>query len=132
MSDPKNYQEVLGAGAVPPADPTEAQAHAGVVRVEVVPDPALAGTLGPADLLERFTDRVEELGTAICGIAEKLRVSLETKLVDEEANRWGMSQVSMEFGLNLEASTGVVVVKGKAVAAFKVTITWTPKDSSGT
>jgi hypothetical protein len=135
MSDPANYQAVqaewtrrhAAAGIADDAAAGADQARADTletVRVEVQPDPSRAGTIGPADLLERFSARVDDLGRAVGDIAERLRSTLDARLEAPEASRWRMSEVMMEFGLNLEAETGIVVVKGKTAAAFKVAITW--------
>lgn len=139
MSDERNYRSVLAARTAS-SDPAPDLGHAltdaddggapviDLVRVEVEPDPAFVGAAGPADVLERFSTRVQELGEAVGAIAERLRATLEARLVPERSSRWQMSQVSMEFGLNLEAETGMVVVKGKTAAAFKVVLTWAQRD----
>ncbi|WP_410617134.1 CU044_2847 family protein [Amycolatopsis sp. lyj-109] len=101
------------------------------VRIEVRPDPSRLGDIGARDVVERFTARVDELGTSIAAVATRLRASLESKLAEERTDRWRMSQVVVEFGLSLEAQTGVVVCQGKTAAAFKVAVTWTERQPDG-
>jgi hypothetical protein len=88
--------------------------EAPVVLVEVLPDPAYAGKLGPLDLPERFQDRADELGTA-----------LERQLAEEHPREWALTEVKLELGANLEAESGVVICKTKASGSFQVSLTWT-------
>jgi hypothetical protein len=133
MSDPQNYRRVLAARPDPPmtappvddAPATALPAPLDRVRIEVEQGPGSEGNTGPIEAFERFTARVDELGAAIAGMADRLRTSLEANRPPDAPGRWSMSQVSMEFGLNLEAETGIVIYKGKTAAAFKVSITWT-------
>jgi NTP-dependent ternary system trypsin peptidase co-occuring protein len=95
-----------------------------LIRVEVLPDPAFAGYLGPADLLESFQDRAAELGTAIGAVAERLREALERRIARRDSSAWDLSTVALELAVNLQAESGVVIVKAKTGAAFKVSLTW--------
>jgi hypothetical protein len=94
------------------------------IQVEVVPDPRFAGNVSPADLLERFKDRVEELGSAIGVVAERLRAALEQRLATTPEAAWELSEICLELGVNLEAEAGVVISKAKTGAAFQVSLTW--------
>lgn len=135
MSDPAHYQQVLASRPEPL--PTglagsEAEAEAGepvtLIRVEVEPDPTFRGDVGPADLIERFTDRVDELGAAVAVVAQRLSRALEDRFTNDRSSRWQMAEVGMEFGINLEAESGIVVAKAKTAAAFKVSIMWAKRD----
>jgi hypothetical protein len=103
---------------------TPAQRTFGDIQVEVIPDPAFGGTLGPTDLLERFHDRADELGAAIVDIGNRLKTSMERRITEDRADGWNLEHVVVELSLNLEAEAGVVVCKGKTAAAFKVQLTW--------
>lgn len=146
MSDPENYRVLLSRTQDLPepheASPREASTpHEAFdepdrsdglpslefVRVEVQPNPDRKGDVGYLDVVERFAARVDELGASVAAVATRLRASLESRLVEERTDRWQMSQVVVEFGLNLEAQTGVIVCQGKTAAAFKVAVTWTDR-----
>ncbi|MGC5020945.1 CU044_2847 family protein [Micromonospora sp. DT47] len=95
------------------------------VHVEVVPDPRFLGHLGPADLVERFSDRAAELGAAIGAVGEQLRRALELRMAQAPQGAWELSQISVELALNLEAESGVIIAKAKSAAAFQASLTWT-------
>ena len=94
------------------------------MHVEVLPDPTYAGRLAPIDLVERFQDRVEELGAAIGGIADRLHQALERQLTADGTNAWALQEVTLELGANLEAETGVLICKTKAAGSFQVSMKW--------
>ncbi|WP_157441555.1 CU044_2847 family protein [Actinoplanes awajinensis] len=130
MSDPINYRRILAdtAAVADPADAGDGAQSLELVRIEVEVSPDRRGEIGAVDVLERFSTRADEIGAAVAGMAERLRAALERDTPPApEPGRWEMSQVSMEFGLNLEAETGIVVCKGKTAAAFKVAIQWTAR-----
>ena len=95
-----------------------------LVRVEVVPDPAYTGRLAQADLIERFQDRIDELGAAIGGVADRLHEALERQLTASGDRAWGLTEVTLELGANLEAETGVLICKTKAAGSFQVSLKW--------
>lgn len=105
-----------------------AAADLDLIRVEVLPDPAFAGNLGPADLLEAFQDRAAELGTAIGAVAERLRDALEQRIARRDASSWELSTIAVELAVNLQAESGVVICKAKTGAAFNVSLTWSRND----
>jgi hypothetical protein len=73
MSDPEHYRELLStADAEPAAGEVGAldKAPIDLIKVEVEPDPARVGMVGPVDLLEGFASRVDEVGGAVSEIAE--------------------------------------------------------------
>ncbi len=107
-----------------------AAADLDLIRVEVLPDPAFAGNLGPADLLEGFQDRAAELGTAIGAVAERLRDALEQRIARRDASSWELSTIALELAVNLQAETGVVICKAKTGAAFNVSLTWSRNDGA--
>ena len=95
------------------------------ILVEVMPDPTYAGRLAPVDLVERFQDRVQELGAAIGDIAERLHDSIERRLADDPARAWSLSEVTLQLGANLEAESGVIICKTKVAGSFQVQLKWT-------
>ncbi len=100
----------------------------GEVLVEVVPRAAPSGDLrksGPA-VPEDFDRRAGELITATLEIAEQLRAKLdaEPEALAPTAAGWGLREVDLQFGLTLQAESGVIVAKVGASATFQVTLTW--------
>ncbi|MGP3965945.1 CU044_2847 family protein [Nonomuraea sp. 3N208] len=97
----------------------------GTIKVEVLPDPGYRGTLGPADLLEKFENRAGELGASIGAVAERVRAALEERLMRQDAEAWALSEVSLALSLSLEAESGVVIAKAKTGGTFQVSLKWT-------
>ena len=103
---------------------TDPSAPLALVRVEVLPDPTYVGRLAPVDLVERFQDRIDELGAAIGGIADRLHEALERQLTADGSRQWALHEVTLELGANLEAETGVLICKTKAAGSFQVSLKW--------
>jgi hypothetical protein len=129
----------MQARAVDVQDGQAFQIEADDIHVEVVAPPGLAGDLGPSDLVDRFSSRVGELGRALATVASQLRRTLESQLAAEQDDeRWGLTEVSLEMSINLEAEAGIVISRAKTGAAFQATLTWSrheptapPPGSSG-
>jgi hypothetical protein len=102
----------------------------GDIFVEVVPPPGQAGDLSPADLLERASSRVEELGRALASLAGDLRGTLDRQLSEQSDSVWPLTSLSLQLSLNLEAEAGIIVSRARTGAAFQATLTWTRQDSS--
>jgi hypothetical protein len=94
------------------------------ILVQVVPSPSQAGELSRGTITERFGDRVAELGESLGEIANGLRQQLDRTLHAENSPGWGLEEVTLNFSLDLEAETGMVLVKGKTTAGFDVSLTW--------
>jgi hypothetical protein len=94
------------------------------IYVEVVPHPGLAGDLSPADLVDRFNNRVGELGRALASVASRLRQTLDNQLAEPSGSGWELADVSVQMSINLEAEAGVVISRAKTGAAFQATLTW--------
>ncbi len=94
------------------------------IHVEVVPDPGVAGDLSPADLVDRFSGRVGELGRALATVASQLRETFESQLAEPADGRWGLAEVSLQMSINLEAEAGVIISRAKTGAAFQAMLTW--------
>jgi hypothetical protein len=92
--------------------------------VEVLPDPAFAGSLGPADLMERFANRADELGASIGAVAERVRDALQSQLSRDHPGAWGLSEVGLTLSVSLEAESGIVIAKAKTGGTFEVALTW--------
>lgn len=108
-----------------PPEASEAQpGKTGVIQVRVVPSAEKAGQLATASLFERFESRVDELGSSIGEIANRLRSRLDADLHEENEPDWRMEEVSVTFSLDLEAEAGVVVAKARTTAGFEVELTW--------
>ncbi len=94
------------------------------IRVSVVPPPERAGELAGGALVERFTNRVDELGDSIGEIALRLRSRLDADLARDQSSAWTLGEVVVTFSVDLEAEAGVVVAKAKTTAGFEVALTW--------
>ena len=94
------------------------------IRVYVQPSPRFEGEVSGAKLLERFGDRIEELGSSLGEIANDLRAQLDATLDRDDGSGWGLEEVQLSFSLDLEAEAGVVVAKAKTAAGFEVALTW--------
>ncbi len=94
------------------------------IRVQVSPDPQHAGELGGGSLVERFEDRVNELGASLGEIANRLRDQLDATLAESDDAGWRLNEVELSFSLDLEAEAGVVVAKASTTAGFEASLTW--------
>lgn len=101
------------------------------IYVEVVPHPGLAGDLSPAELVDKFSGRVTELGQALATVASQLRQTLDSRLAEPAESSWALSDVSVQMSINLEAEAGVVISRAKAGTAFQATLTWTRREPHG-
>ena len=102
------------------------------VLVEVVPKAAPSGDLRrtPPAVPEDFDQRANELITATLDIAERLKAKLdaEPQALATSESGWGLREVDLQFGLTLQAETGVIVAKVGGSATFQVTLTWKKGD----
>jgi hypothetical protein len=95
------------------------------INVRVVPDPARAGELtGGEQLMERFADRVGELGASLGEIANELRSQLDASLTSDSGHAWRLDEICLTFSLDLEAQAGIVIAKAKTSAGFEASLTW--------
>jgi hypothetical protein len=94
------------------------------IYIEVTPSPGRAGDLGPADLVEKVSGRVSELGQALASLATQLRETMDRELTEPPGSRFPLSSLSLQMSINLEAEAGVVISRAKAGAAFQATLTW--------
>lgn len=98
------------------------------VLVEVVPPPGASGDLRrrTPEVPEAFDERADDVMSATLDVAQRLRARLDaegTKLADGTSG-WGLGEVAMQFGLTLQAESGVIVAKIGGTASFQVTLTW--------
>jgi Trypsin-co-occurring domain 1 len=98
------------------------------IHVEVIPHPGLAGDLSPADLVDRFSGRVGELGRALATVASQLRQTFESRLAEPAGSSWALGEVSLQMSINLEAEAGVIISRAKTGAAFQATLTWSRRE----
>ncbi|MER7757729.1 CU044_2847 family protein [Kitasatospora sp. NPDC097643] len=100
------------------------------VMVAVVPSPDAAGNLAGASLRERFADRVDELADTVNEVADKLRDRLVGgRQADTEG--WGLDAVDMEFSVELEAASGVVLARAAVTGGFAVTLSFRRRHPAG-
>jgi hypothetical protein len=97
----------------------------GRIYVEVVPHPGTSGDLSPGDLVDKFSGRAAEVGSALATVASELRQTLESRLADRDEANWNLTEVSLQMSINLEAEAGVIISRTKAGAAFQAKLTWT-------
>lgn len=94
------------------------------IHVHVEPDPEFAGEASGGQLVEKFADRVQELGASLGVIANDLRAQLDATLQRDDSDGWGLEEVQLSFSLDLEAEAGVVVAKARTGAGFEAALTW--------
>jgi hypothetical protein len=94
------------------------------VYVEVRPDPNNAGNLVGHTTLEKFKERVHELGASLGDIANQLRDQLEHQLQDHAESDWQLDEIGLKFSLDLEAEAGVVVARASTTAGFEASLSW--------
>jgi hypothetical protein len=75
-------------------------------------------------MLERFGERVDELGGSIGEIARRLWARLDADLEEQPKSAWAMDEVAVTFSIDLEAGAGVVVARATASAGFEVALKW--------
>lgn len=100
------------------------------IRVEVVPPPGQVGDLGPGDLVDKFSSRASELGSALAAVAAELRNSFESRIAEPPGGQWALAEVSVQMSINLEVEAGVIISKAKAGAAFQATLTWSRRQDA--
>lgn len=84
-----------------------------------------AGNLTAAPLIERFTDRAQELSEAVSEIATELRDHLATRWQAAEPSEWGLDEMTLGFSVSLEAGTGVILARAATTGSFTVDLTFT-------
>lgn len=79
---------------------------------------------GRTAIPERLEKRIDEIGDSIAEVAKRLESHLEAVSGMNGESRWHLGEVQVSFGLDLQAETGVVVVKSKVGCTFTATLTW--------
>lgn len=92
------------------------------VQVAVVPGPNELGNLAGAALRERFAERIDELAATVNEVADGLRARLVAGSDGVEKSGWGLDTVDMEFSVELEAASGVVLARAAVTGGFAVTL----------
>jgi hypothetical protein len=101
------------------------------LKVQVVPAGYTAGDLGGPPVFERLSDRIDEVGICIREIADRLRHTLETDVEAAEPDgSWHLDTLDLQFSVQLEAETGVIVAKATTTAGFEVTLGWKRETNS--
>jgi len=105
----------------------------GEIQVEVRPGPGAYGEdlSGKPVLPEAFTKRADEIAESIVEIANSFRDRLEVMGARREELEWRMKEVKLSFGLDLEAESGVLIVRAKAGCTFTATLSWAKEHASG-
>jgi hypothetical protein len=95
------------------------------IYVEVRPGPRAAGDLtSVADLRQKLTDRIDDVGNGLKEIATSLSRRLDDLAAAAAHSTWHLGEVEITFSLDLEAEAGVVVARTKAGAGFEAKLTW--------
>jgi hypothetical protein len=97
------------------------------VLVEVRPDPRQGGNLAGQSFIERFSDRVDELGASLSDIANRLREQLEARMSSRPTAAWDLDEMGLSFSLDLQADAGVVLARAGTKAGFEASLTWKRK-----
>jgi hypothetical protein len=77
-----------------------------------------------ADLRQKLTDRIDDIGNGLKEIATKLSQRLDDLAASAAASRWHLGEVEISFSIDLEAEAGVVIARTKAGAGFEAKLTW--------
>jgi hypothetical protein len=101
------------------------------ILVEVVSSASTAGDLSARSLLpERFQQRAVEVADSVADVAVMLRDSLARRLDGEPKSTMGLETVDIEFSVNLQSETGVVIARASANAGFRVRLSWKHRPAS--
>lgn len=80
---------------------------------------ATSGDLAPrAAVPEEFKTRADEIADSISDVIDHLRSRLGKLLVQQDAPGWQVGSVEIEFGVSVQAETGVIIAKATAGATF--------------
>jgi NTP-dependent ternary system trypsin peptidase co-occuring protein len=92
--------------------------HGPEILLEVRPA-VTSGDLAPrAAAPEEFKARADEIAGSISDVIDHLRPRLE-KLLDQRGDSgWHVGSVEIEFGVSVQAETGVIIAKAAAGATF--------------
>lgn len=88
------------------------------ILLEVRPA-AMSGDLAPRLAVpEEFKARADEIADGISDVIDHLRARLR-KLLDQRDNSgWHVGSIEIEFGVSVQAETGVIIAKAAAGATF--------------
>jgi hypothetical protein len=104
------------------------------IRVEVVPASPVSGNLRRAVEVpaENLDARAGEVLDATLDLAAKMkeRLDQDPEALKGSADKWGLREVDLQFGVTLQAETGVIVAKVGGSATFQVTLVWKKGDGS--
>jgi hypothetical protein len=105
-------------GGVPMSKTRSTTSHRPEILLEVRPR-TTSGDLAPrAAGPEEFNKRADEIADSIADVIDHLRVRLG-KLLDQRADTgWHVGSVEIEFGVSVQAETGVIIAKATAGATF--------------
>ncbi|GEM_PF-3391659 len=90
--------------------------------VEVRPR-SVSGDLAPrAAMPEEFRRRAQEIVRSISLVIEEIKAGLSEVLADRTSSL-GLQSIELEFGIALQAETGVLIVKATAGTTFVARLT---------
>lgn len=92
--------------------------HGPEILLEVRPT-ATSGDLGPRTAVpEEFKARADEIADSISDVIDHLQVRLGKRLDQRNDSGWHVGSVEVEFGISVQAETGVIIAKATAGATF--------------
>lgn len=97
------------------------------ILVRVIPktfDDAEFVDLGGGGFVEKFKDRVSDVGDALEEVTNQLQNQLARLERAPSESRWHLKEVNLSVSLDLEAEAGVVLAKAKTSAGFEIQLTW--------
>jgi hypothetical protein len=77
----------------------------------------------PRPTLESFRDRAADIAGTVTDVAQNLKEQFDAAL--DKGAGLAPDCVEIEFGMELLAETGIVIVKASAGCTFTVKLTWT-------
>jgi hypothetical protein len=98
------------------------------ILIDVIPTHAPTGNLSGRSLVpEAFAKRSGEIVDSLATIGTAFRERLD-RMRAEEPGQWGLSEVTVELNLAVQAESGVVITKASASATFTATLTWRSRE----
>lgn len=107
-------------------------AHSPEILLEVQQGP-VSGELAPhVTVTEEFKSRAGEIADSIGEVVDQFRSRLAKALKRQDDSNWRVGSVEIQFGITVQAETGVVIAKAAAGATFSTKVViQAPEEHSG-
>lgn len=88
------------------------------ILLEVLPMATSGDLAARTAVPEDFKKRADEIARSITEVIDHLRAGLESLLVQKDDAGWQVASVEIEFGISVQAETGVIIAKATGGATF--------------